>query len=49
MRLRNDDSTPLPLARECLDFAPAFADGFFLVPRLDSHGAAGAAGGEAEE
>jgi Asp-tRNA(Asn)/Glu-tRNA(Gln) amidotransferase C subunit len=34
--LRQDVPNPVPLARPPADFAPEFADGFFLVPR---HGA----------
>jgi hypothetical protein len=34
--LREDLPGPVPLARPPADFAPEFADGFFLVPR---HGA----------
>ena len=32
--LREDVPNPVPLARLPADFAPEFADGFFLVPRL---------------
>ena len=38
MELRPDENTPVPLARERGDFAPEFRDGFFLVPRLATHG-----------
>ncbi len=38
MQLRPDENTPVPLARERGDFAPEFRDGFFLVPRLATHG-----------
>ncbi len=38
MRLRPDTDAPVPLSRERADFAPAFQDGFFLVPRLATHG-----------
>ena len=34
LRLRRDDVTPDPLLREPKDFAPAFKQGLFLVPRL---------------
>jgi Asp-tRNA(Asn)/Glu-tRNA(Gln) amidotransferase C subunit len=34
--LREDVPGPVPLARPPAEFAPEFADGFFLVPR---HGA----------
>ena len=32
--LREDVPGPVPLARPPAEFAPEFADGFFLVPRL---------------
>jgi aspartyl-tRNA(Asn)/glutamyl-tRNA(Gln) amidotransferase subunit C len=38
MTLRPDTSLPVPLARERAEFAPASRDGFFLVPRLATHG-----------
>ncbi len=38
MPLRPDANTPVPLAREIADIAPAARDGFFLVPRLATHG-----------
>ena len=41
MPLRPDDSTPTQLQRAREDFAPAMRDGFFLVPKLESHGSAG--------
>lgn len=34
LRLRKDDITPDPLLSEPADFAPAFKQGLFLVPRL---------------
>lgn len=37
MPLREDAGPPIPLARMPNDFAPAFRDGFFLVPRLATH------------
>jgi aspartyl-tRNA(Asn)/glutamyl-tRNA(Gln) amidotransferase subunit C len=37
MELRPDVGPPIPLARAPNDFAPAFRDGFFLVPRLATH------------
>lgn len=48
MLLRPDDSVPTPLQRAREEFAPAMRDGFFLVPRLDTHGtaASGAAGSD---
>lgn len=38
MRLDPDHGPPLPLAEPPESFAPAMRDGFFLVPRLASHG-----------
>lgn len=35
--LRPDVPGSVPLARPVAEFAPAERDGFFLVPRLDSH------------
>lgn len=46
MRLRDDMNAPVRLNAERSAFAPAFRDGFFLVPRLDSHGDAAASAGE---
>lgn len=40
MPLRADVVNAVPLVRRREDFAPAMRDGFFLVPRLDTHGAA---------
>jgi aspartyl-tRNA(Asn)/glutamyl-tRNA(Gln) amidotransferase subunit C len=40
LRLREDIVNPIPLARGPAEFAPAFQQGFFVVPRL---------GGMAEE
>lgn len=40
--LRDDASAPMPLARAREAFAPAARDGFFLVPRLATHGDLGA-------
>lgn len=37
MPLREDAGPPYPLARERDEFAPQMKDGFFLVPRLDTH------------
>lgn len=37
MMLRPDVGPPIPLARPPVDFAPAMHDGFFLVPRLETH------------
>jgi aspartyl-tRNA(Asn)/glutamyl-tRNA(Gln) amidotransferase subunit C len=50
-RLRADDGQHVLLATPRESFAPAMRDGFFLVPRLATHGAAagGSATGPAEE
>lgn len=40
MRFRDDVPNPIPLRREREAFAPAMRDGFFLVPRLATHGTA---------
>lgn len=37
MALRPDAGPPIALARPPMDFAPAMRDGFFLVPRLETH------------
>lgn len=42
MPLRNDDAPSVALQRAREAFAPATRDGFFLVPRLATHGDAGA-------
>jgi aspartyl-tRNA(Asn)/glutamyl-tRNA(Gln) amidotransferase subunit C len=34
---REDRGPAIPLARAREDFAPAMREGFFLVPRLDTH------------
>jgi aspartyl-tRNA(Asn)/glutamyl-tRNA(Gln) amidotransferase subunit C len=47
--LRDDAGPAIPLARPIAEFAPAVRDGFFLVPRLASHAAAGAAAADGEE
>lgn len=41
MPLRPDDSVSTKLERSREDFAPSMRDGFFLVPKLESHGSAG--------
>ncbi|MEO7999509.1 MAG: Asp-tRNA(Asn)/Glu-tRNA(Gln) amidotransferase subunit GatC [Gemmatimonadaceae bacterium] len=41
MPLRPDDSLPTALQRAREDFAPSMRDGFFLVPKLETHGSAG--------
>ena len=42
MPLRADDAPSVALQRAREAFAPATRDGFFLVPRLATHGEAGA-------
>ncbi len=42
MPLRDDNTPSVPLQRTREAFAPATRDGFFLVPRLATHGDAGA-------
>lgn len=44
--LRSDVVAPIPLRRPRAELAPAWRDGFFLVPRLATHDAAG---GEEED
>lgn len=46
MRLSPDAGPSVPLTRTLEAIAPAWREGFFLVPRLDTHGAAGAAADE---
>lgn len=41
MPLRPDDSVPTQLQRVREEFAPSMRDGFFLVPKLESHSALG--------
>lgn len=41
MPLRADASTPTKLERARDEFAPSMRDGFFLVPKLESHSASG--------
>jgi len=48
VRFRVDEVRPVPLALTPAQLAPAFRDGFFLVPRLGAFGA-GAAGGDDTE
>ena len=45
LRMREDVVQPVPLATSREAFAPLMRDGFFLVPRLATHGAAGQAAG----
>jgi aspartyl-tRNA(Asn)/glutamyl-tRNA(Gln) amidotransferase subunit C len=42
MALRADTDPPVPLQRRREAFGPSTRDGFFLVPRLATHGDAGA-------
>ena len=42
MPMRDDVAMPVVLHREREAFSPAMRDGFFLVPRLATHGSAGA-------
>ncbi len=49
MPLRADDAPPVLLQRAREAFAPATRDGFFLVPRLATHGDAGASATAAGE
>jgi aspartyl-tRNA(Asn)/glutamyl-tRNA(Gln) amidotransferase subunit C len=44
MRLAADVGPSVPLTTPISAFAPEWRDGFFLVPRLATHGDAGAAG-----
>jgi aspartyl-tRNA(Asn)/glutamyl-tRNA(Gln) amidotransferase subunit C len=48
MPLRADDAPPVALQRAREAFAPATRDGFFLVPRLATHGDAGASAGASD-
>jgi aspartyl-tRNA(Asn)/glutamyl-tRNA(Gln) amidotransferase subunit C len=48
MRLRDDVHRPIALHRDRASFAPLMRDGFFLVPRLATHDAAGTDGEEGE-
>jgi aspartyl-tRNA(Asn)/glutamyl-tRNA(Gln) amidotransferase subunit C len=42
MPLRSDEVPPVALGHPRESFAPAMREGFFLVPRLATHGEAGA-------
>jgi hypothetical protein len=46
MRLASDHGPAVGLERAPASFAPVWRDGFFLVPRLATHGDAGAAADE---
>lgn len=48
MMLRADDALPVALQRSREQFAPHAREGFFLVPRLATHGDAGGSAGEDE-
>ncbi|MGV3708744.1 MAG: Asp-tRNA(Asn)/Glu-tRNA(Gln) amidotransferase subunit GatC [Gemmatimonas sp.] len=49
MPLRSDASEPVALQRAREEFAPSMRDGFFLVPKLESHsGSGGSADAEGE-
>lgn len=47
--LRDDDVPAESLHRPREAFAPAMRDGFFLVPRLSTHGEAGASADRSED
>ena len=42
MRLRDDEGPPIPLAEPLVSIGPEMRDGFFVVPRLSTHGDSGA-------
>lgn len=46
MPLRADVPGSVPLERKREEFAPKMRDGFFLVPRLDTHGTSGSSADE---
>ena len=48
MSLRTDTALPVALQRTREAFAPATRDGFFLVPRLATHGDVGASASEGD-
>ncbi len=48
MRMRDDVPNPISLHAEREAFAPLMRDGFFLVPRLSTHGAGDSADDEGE-
>ena len=48
MRTRDDVPNPIALHRRREEFAPSMRDGFFLVPRLSTHGTAEGADDEGE-
>jgi aspartyl-tRNA(Asn)/glutamyl-tRNA(Gln) amidotransferase subunit C len=48
LRFRADDVRPVPVALTPAQLAPAFRDGFFLVPRLGAFDAAAGGGDDTE-
>lgn len=48
LRYRSDEVRPVSLARTPAQLAPAFRDGFFLVPRLGAFDAAAGGGDDTE-
>jgi aspartyl-tRNA(Asn)/glutamyl-tRNA(Gln) amidotransferase subunit C len=48
LRFRDDVPNPIALQREREAFAPSMREGFFLVPRLATHGAAASEDDEGE-
>lgn len=48
MRMREDVPNPIALHRAREEFAPSMCDGFFLVPRLSTHGSTDSADDEGE-
>lgn len=49
MPLRPDDSVPTALQRARADFAPVMRNGFFLVPKLGTHGTVTSASNDCDE
>lgn len=47
-RMRDDAPNPITLHRAREEFAPSMRDGFFLVPRLSTHGTADSADDEGD-
>lgn len=48
LRMRDDVPAPIALHRAREEFAPSMRDGFFLVPRLATHGTAAASDDEGD-
>ena len=48
MRMRDDVPNPIELHREREQFAPSMREGFFLVPRLSTHGTTDSADDEGD-